>query len=113
MIRSCGAFSKDLTGSRSMLSNPAPAKEECDDLMAFGCLNGLFVLGRQTQKDAFLGFMQESLRFSRPIDWLHRALLGPAAAAASAVGASLRASREIKYSWPREAKATAVPPPLG
>ena len=29
MIRSCGAFSK----------------EECDDLMAFGCLNGLFVLG--------------------------------------------------------------------
>merc|ERR1712060_753073 len=30
MIRSCGAFSR----------------EECDDLMAFGCLNGLFVLGR-------------------------------------------------------------------
>merc|ERR1719325_589584 len=32
MIRSCGAFSR----------------EECDDLMAFGCLNGLFVLGRST-----------------------------------------------------------------
>merc|ERR1719378_991631 len=30
MIRSCGAFSR----------------EECDDLMAFGTLNGLFVLGR-------------------------------------------------------------------
>ena len=43
MIRSCGAFSK----------------EECDDLMAFGCLNGLFVLGRSI---GFIGHYLDQLR---------------------------------------------------
>ena len=44
-----------LKGLRSWLSHGFPCfhglaiyslKEECDDLMAFGCLNGLFVLGQ-------------------------------------------------------------------
>ncbi|CAE8600624.1 unnamed protein product [Polarella glacialis] len=39
MIRSCGAFTR----------------EECDDLMSFGCLNGLFVLGRSM---GFIGHYQ-------------------------------------------------------
>merc|ERR1719428_1103562 len=43
MIRSCGAFSR----------------EECDDLMSFGCLNGLFVLGRSM---GFIGHYLDQLR---------------------------------------------------
>ncbi|CAJ1374864.1 unnamed protein product [Effrenium voratum] len=48
MIRSCGAFSK----------------EECDDLMAFGCLNGLFVLGRSI---GFIGHYLDQLRLKQPL----------------------------------------------
>ncbi|CAE7903060.1 Acly [Symbiodinium microadriaticum] len=48
MIRSCGAFSK----------------EECDDLMDFGCLNGLFVLGRSI---GFIGHYLDQLRLKQPL----------------------------------------------
>ncbi|CAE7674174.1 Acly [Symbiodinium pilosum] len=48
MIRSCGAFSK----------------EECDDLMAFGTLNGLFVLGRSI---GFIGHYLDQLRLKQPL----------------------------------------------
>lgn len=48
MIRSCGAFSR----------------EECDDLMAFGCLNGLFVLGRSI---GFIGHFLDQLRLKQPL----------------------------------------------
>merc|ERR1712039_595926 len=48
MIRSCGAFSR----------------EECDDLMAFGCLNGLFVLGRSI---GFIGHYLDQLRLKQPL----------------------------------------------
>jgi len=48
MIRSCGAFTR----------------EECDDLMNFGCLNGLFVLGRST---GFIGHYLDQLRLKQPL----------------------------------------------
>jgi len=48
MIRSCGAFSQ----------------EECDDLMSFGCLNGLFVLGRSI---GFIGHYLDQLRLKQPL----------------------------------------------
>jgi ATP citrate (pro-S)-lyase len=48
MIRSCGAFSR----------------EECDDLMNFGCLNGLFVLGRSI---GFIGHYLDQLRLKQPL----------------------------------------------
>jgi ATP citrate (pro-S)-lyase len=48
MIRSCGAFSR----------------EECDDLMEFGCLNGLFVLGRSI---GFIGHYLDQLRLKQPL----------------------------------------------
>merc|ERR1711879_797885 len=48
MIRSCGVFSR----------------EECDDLMAFGTLNGLFVLGRST---GFIGHYLDQLRLKQPL----------------------------------------------
>jgi len=48
MIRSCGAFTR----------------EECDDLMEFGCLNGLFVLGRST---GFIGHYLDQLRLKQPL----------------------------------------------
>merc|ERR1719450_1397023 len=48
MIRSCGAFSR----------------EECDDLMNFGCLNGLFVLGRSI---GFVGHYLDQLRLKQPL----------------------------------------------
>merc|ERR1711920_111206 len=48
MIRSCGAFSR----------------EECDDLMSFGCLNGLFVLGRSI---GFAGHYLDQLRLKQPL----------------------------------------------
>merc|ERR1712137_481691 len=48
MIRSCGAFSR----------------EECDDLMAFGCLNGLFVLGRSI---GFIAHYLDQLRLKQPL----------------------------------------------
>jgi len=48
MIRSCGAFSR----------------EECDDLMSFGCLNGLFVLGRSI---GFIGHYLDQLRLKQPL----------------------------------------------
>merc|ERR1719414_2875516 len=48
MIRSCGAFSR----------------EECDDFMDFGCLNGLFVLGRST---GFIGHYIDQLRLKQPL----------------------------------------------
>eukprot|EP00931_Biecheleriopsis_adriatica_P071923 TRINITY_DN458_c0_g1_i10.p1 TRINITY_DN458_c0_g1~~TRINITY_DN458_c0_g1_i10.p1 ORF type:complete len:1110 (+),score=297.79 TRINITY_DN458_c0_g1_i10:64-3330(+) len=48
MIRSCGAFSQ----------------EECDDLMQFGCLNGLFVLGRSI---GFIGHYLDQLRLKQPL----------------------------------------------
>jgi len=48
MIRSCGAFSR----------------EECDDLMNFGCLNGLFVLGRST---GFIAHYLDQLRLKQPL----------------------------------------------
>merc|ERR1712151_1232216 len=48
MIRSCGAFSR----------------EECDDLMSFGCLNGLFVLGRSM---GFIGHYLDQLRLRQPL----------------------------------------------
>mmetsp|Transcript_70293 Transcript_70293/g.147163 ORF Transcript_70293/g.147163 Transcript_70293/m.147163 type:complete len:663 (-) Transcript_70293:138-2126(-) len=48
MIRSCGAFSR----------------EECDDLMDFGCLNGLFVLGRSM---GFIGHYLDQLRLKQPL----------------------------------------------
>merc|ERR1719310_1725117 len=48
MIRSCGAFSR----------------EECDELMNFGCLNGLFVLGRSI---GFTGHSLDQLRLKQPL----------------------------------------------
>jgi ATP citrate (pro-S)-lyase len=48
MIRSCGAFTR----------------EECDDLMNFGCLNGLFVLGRST---GFIAHYLDQLRLKQPL----------------------------------------------
>jgi len=48
MIRSCGAF----------------AREECDDLMSFGGLNGLFVLGRSI---GFIGHYLDQLRLKQPL----------------------------------------------
>eukprot|EP00416_Gambierdiscus_australes_P032817 CAMPEP_0171089866 /NCGR_PEP_ID=MMETSP0766_2-20121228/27375_1 /TAXON_ID=439317 /ORGANISM="Gambierdiscus australes, Strain CAWD 149" /LENGTH=819 /DNA_ID=CAMNT_0011547785 /DNA_START=1 /DNA_END=2460 /DNA_ORIENTATION=- len=48
MIRSCGAFSR----------------EECDDLMSFGCLNGLFVLGRSI---GFIAHYLDQLRLKQPL----------------------------------------------
>merc|ERR1711862_566748 len=48
MIRSCGDFSR----------------EECDDLMSFGCLNGLFVLGRSI---GFIGHYLDQLRLKQPL----------------------------------------------
>merc|ERR1719181_187634 len=48
MIRSCGAFSL----------------EEADDLMSFGCLNGLFVLGRSI---GFMGHYIDQLRLKQPL----------------------------------------------
>jgi ATP citrate (pro-S)-lyase len=48
MLRSCGAFTK----------------EEADDLMSFGCLNGLFVLGRST---GFIGHYLDQLRLKQPL----------------------------------------------
>mmetsp|Transcript_58068 Transcript_58068/g.136079 ORF Transcript_58068/g.136079 Transcript_58068/m.136079 type:complete len:1085 (-) Transcript_58068:79-3333(-) len=48
MVRSCGAFSR----------------EEADDLMAFGCLNGLFVLGRSM---GFIGHHLDQLRLKQPL----------------------------------------------
>ena len=48
MIRSCGAFSR----------------EECDDLQSFGCLNGLFVLGRSI---GFIGHYLDQLRLKQPL----------------------------------------------
>merc|ERR1712048_1259829 len=48
MIRCCGAFSR----------------EECDDLMAFGALNGLFVLGRSI---GFTGHYIDQLRLKQPL----------------------------------------------
>merc|ERR1712048_1310707 len=47
MLRSCGAFSR----------------EEADDLMSFGCLNGLFVLGRSI---GFIGHYLDQLRLKQP-----------------------------------------------
>merc|ERR1712241_1155772 len=48
MIRSCGAFTR----------------EECNDFMDFGCLNGLFVLGRST---GFIGHYIDQLRLKQPL----------------------------------------------
>ncbi|CAE7257784.1 Acly, partial [Symbiodinium microadriaticum] len=48
MLRSCGAFSR----------------EEADELMAFGCLNGLFVLGRSM---GFIGHHLDQLRLKQPL----------------------------------------------
>eukprot|EP00928_Gymnodinium_smaydae_P012179 TRINITY_DN1442_c0_g1_i1.p1 TRINITY_DN1442_c0_g1~~TRINITY_DN1442_c0_g1_i1.p1 ORF type:complete len:1092 (+),score=205.23 TRINITY_DN1442_c0_g1_i1:71-3346(+) len=48
MLRSCGAFTR----------------EEADDLMAFGCLNGLFVLGRSM---GFIGHFLDQLRLKQPL----------------------------------------------
>jgi len=48
MLRSCGAFTR----------------EECDDLMSFGCLNGLFVLGRSI---GFIGHHIDQLRLKQPL----------------------------------------------
>jgi len=48
MLRSCGAFSK----------------QEADELMSFGCLNGLFILGRMT---GFIGHHIDQLRLKQPL----------------------------------------------
>jgi len=48
MIRSCGAFTQ----------------EECEDLMTFGCLNGMFVLGRSI---GFIGHYIDQLRLKQPL----------------------------------------------
>merc|ERR1712048_73840 len=48
MLRSCGAVSR----------------EEADDLMSFGCLNGLFVLGRSV---GFVGHYLDQLRLKQPL----------------------------------------------
>jgi len=48
MLRSCGAFSR----------------EEADDMMSFGCLNGLFVLGRSI---GFIGHFLDQLRLKQPL----------------------------------------------
>jgi len=48
MIRSCGAFSPD----------------EVEDLLSFGCLNGLFVLGRST---GFIAHYIDQLRLKQPL----------------------------------------------
>eukprot|EP00401_Gymnodinium_catenatum_P072500 CAMPEP_0117525550 /NCGR_PEP_ID=MMETSP0784-20121206/35826_1 /TAXON_ID=39447 /ORGANISM="" /LENGTH=1092 /DNA_ID=CAMNT_0005321747 /DNA_START=60 /DNA_END=3338 /DNA_ORIENTATION=- len=48
MLRSCGAFTR----------------EEADDLMTFGCLNGLFVLGRTI---GFAGHYLDQLRLKQPL----------------------------------------------
>jgi len=48
MLRSCGAFSR----------------AEADDLISFGCLNGLFVLGRSI---GFMGHYLDQLRLKQPL----------------------------------------------
>eukprot|EP00416_Gambierdiscus_australes_P022510 CAMPEP_0171078740 /NCGR_PEP_ID=MMETSP0766_2-20121228/14819_1 /TAXON_ID=439317 /ORGANISM="Gambierdiscus australes, Strain CAWD 149" /LENGTH=660 /DNA_ID=CAMNT_0011535887 /DNA_START=35 /DNA_END=2017 /DNA_ORIENTATION=+ len=48
MLRSCGAFSR----------------QEADDLMSFGCLNGLFILGRSI---GFIGHHLDQLRLKQPL----------------------------------------------
>merc|ERR1712032_245953 len=48
MLRSCGAFTI----------------AECDDLNSFGCLNGLFVLGRSI---GFIGHYLDQLRLKQPL----------------------------------------------
>merc|ERR1712157_66792 len=48
MLRSCGAFSR----------------AEADDLIGFGCLNGLFVLGRSI---GFMGHYLDQLRLKQPL----------------------------------------------
>jgi ATP citrate (pro-S)-lyase len=48
MLKSCGAFSPT----------------EVDDLMSFGCLNGLFVLGRSI---GFIGHFLDQLRLKQPL----------------------------------------------
>jgi len=48
MLRSCGAFSK----------------QEADDLGSFGCLNGLFILGRSI---GFVGHHIDQLRLKQPL----------------------------------------------
>merc|ERR1712070_1074112 len=48
MIRSCDAFSR----------------VEADDLLSFGCLNGLFVLGRWI---GFIGHYLDQLRLKQPL----------------------------------------------
>merc|ERR1711972_120958 len=48
MLRSCGAFTK----------------EEAQDLINFGCLNGLFVLGRSI---GFIGHYLDQLRLKQPL----------------------------------------------
>jgi len=48
MLRSCGGFTK----------------EEADELISFGCLNGLFVLGRSI---GFIGHYLDQLRLKQPL----------------------------------------------
>jgi len=48
MLKSCGAFSLD----------------EVEDLLSFGCLNGLFVLGRSI---GFMGHYIDQLRLKQPL----------------------------------------------
>merc|ERR1712072_633187 len=48
MLRSCGAFTR----------------EGADDLMSFGCLNGIFVLGRSI---GFIGHFIDQLRLKQPL----------------------------------------------
>jgi len=48
MLRSCGAFTR----------------AEADDLINFGCLNGLFVLGRSI---GFMGHYLDQLRLKQPL----------------------------------------------
>merc|ERR1711976_485712 len=48
MLKSCGAFTQN----------------EVDDLMSFGCLNGLFVLGRSI---GFIGHFLDQLRLKQPL----------------------------------------------
>jgi len=48
MLKSCGAFTPN----------------EVDDLMSFGCLNGLFVLGRSI---GFIGHFLDQLRLKQPL----------------------------------------------
>eukprot|EP00434_Breviolum_minutum_P034321 symbB.v1.2.030373.t1/scaffold3260.1/size60085/5 len=64
MLRSCGAFSREEAGIDDTLLRRLSFPAKADDLMSFGCLNGLFVLGRSM---GFIGHHLDQLRLKQPL----------------------------------------------